>query len=216
MVRYRRKLLLKSAVITILVFFTGILLGISLDNLRENEVLTDLKFNELDTQSYFLEERFIKESGKDVCEILNSRIDNLRYRLVRIGSELPSSEESSISKNADLDYLKRKYTISEVQFLMLLNDLNENCDDSYIPILFFYTKDEAQSRDQGYVLTWANEKYKENIVILSFDTDYFDEPLINTLKLHYNIKSKSAVVINEKTYSEFISKEELDKILIRP
>ncbi len=182
MVKYPKKLFVKSATITLIVFLTGMLLGWSLDKYKEDEVLQDLKINELNTQSYFLERSLIKE-GKNYCDILQSRVKNIRYNLVKIGSQLPSSENSAISKKADLDYLKRKYTISEIQFLMLLNDLKKSCGKTYFPILFFYTKDDTLSKKQGYVLNWINEKYKDSVVTLSFDKDYEDEPLIISLKL---------------------------------
>ncbi|RME55337.1 hypothetical protein D6777_00850 [Candidatus Woesearchaeota archaeon] len=213
MVKTKRKMFVTSAIITLVVFITGVLLGVSLDNFKENEVLTELKYNELDTQSYFLEEKFVNDAGQNVCDILNKRIDSLKYRLVKIGSELPSSEESSMSNKKDLDYLKRKYTLSEVQFMMLLKEFNKNCGRKYLPILFFYTKDDGVSRDQGLVLTWLNEMFKDSLVILSFDKDFTDEPMINTLKLHYNINSSSTVVIGEKSYHKFLSKDELKKIV---
>ncbi|MEA3378467.1 MAG: hypothetical protein U9Q69_02390 [Nanoarchaeota archaeon] len=213
MVKNKKLLFLRSAIITLIVFGTGILLGVALDNYKENSVLTDLKFNELDTQSYFLEEAFIKDSEKNICEILQSRIDNLKHSLIKIGTELRNNEVSSISKSSDLDYLKRKYTLSEVQFLMLLKDLKKDCNSKYIPILFFYTKDEPVCMNQGYILTWAYEKYKKNVVVLSFDKDYEDEPLIKTLKLQYGVQEKSTVVIDGKTYSTFLTKEELNEIL---
>ncbi|MFH1637987.1 MAG: hypothetical protein ABIB71_06185 [Candidatus Woesearchaeota archaeon] len=208
MVKYPKKLFLMSAIITLVVFLTGMILGWSLDRFKESEVLTNMEVNELNTNSYLLEQSFIEKS-ENVCEILHSRVGNIRYTLTKIGAQLPSSEESSLSSEANLDILKRKYFLSEVQFLLLLKDLNEKCGQTYIPILFFYTKDDSSSREQGYVLTWANEKYKEKIVILSFDKDYADEPLINTLKLNYNVDGSSAVVIGDETMEGFVGKEEM-------
>ena len=211
---YPKKMFMISGIITLFIFLMGFLLGWSLDKYRENDVLQNLRINELNTQSYFLEKDFIKNS-ENICEVLNSRIGNFRYLLNKIGSQLPSNEQKSIWQNEiNLDYLKRKYFIAEVQFLMLLKDLKSNCGSPYVPIIFFYTKDNGESQQQGYVLTWVNEIYKDNVVILSFDKDYEDEPLINTLKLHYGVKSDTSVIINETLkWDRFVSKDELDKVL---
>ena len=211
---YPKQAFVISAVLAIFIFLMGTLLGWSLDKYRESEALQDIQINELNTQSYFLEKDFIKGS-ENICGVLESRIDNFRFLLTKIGSQLPSSEEKSLLQSEiSLDYLKRKYFIAEVQFLMLLRDLKDNCGSDYIPIIFFYTKDDQDSRNQGYVLTWANEKYNDNLIILSFDKDYDDEPLVNTLKLHYGVAGDSTIILNEKVKKDgFVSKEELDGII---
>lgn len=211
---YPTRAFIFSAIIALIIFLAGMLLGWSLDKFRESDILENIQINELNTQSYFLEKNFIKNS-ENICDILNSRVVNLRYTMTKIGSQLPANEEKSFwNQGVNLDYLKRKYTISEVEFLMLLRDLNENCGKNYTPILFFYTKDDSISRNQGYVLSWVNEKYQNNIVVFSFDKDYEDEPLINTLKLHYGISSTSTIVIDETIKKDgFVSKDEIDEIL---
>jgi len=210
MVKYPKKAFMISAVITLLVFLTGMILGWSLDRFKEGEVFTNMEVNELNTQSYFLEQKFI-EGEDEVCDILRSRVDNMEYTLTKIGSQLPSSEDSSLSSETQLDILKRKHVLAEVQFLILLNDLKDKCGSSRIPILFFYTKDDRTSKEQGYVLTWAYEKYKEDVVILSFDKDYTDEPLITTLKLHHGVEGSSAVVIDGETMEGFVGKDAMDE-----
>lgn len=213
-VNYPKKAFIISGILTLLIFFAGLILGWSMNNYREEDIFRNIRINELDTQSYFLERDMIQGSN-DVCQVLNSRIGNIQYMLTKISAQLPSSEESSFwQTEANLDYLKRKYFIAEVQFLVLLRDLKEKCGSSYVPILFFYTKDESTSNNQGFVLNWVNERYKDNVVILSFDKDYVDEPLINTLKVRYGVESPTTLIINEDIKREgFLSKGEIDGIL---
>jgi len=212
-VKYPKSAFIISAILTVAIFLTGVMLGWSLDSYKENDVLNDLKFNELDLQSYFLEQNLLNRYGGDACKVLQSRIGHLRYTMYKIGSKLPTEKEKTLGSGMDLDYLKRKYTLSEIQLFLLIEEMRNKCNSNYIPILFFYTKDNEESRRQGYVLDLIDKKY-DNVVVLSFDKDYIDEPLINTLTSHYQINSTSTIVIAEKIIKRgFVSVGELRSII---
>ncbi len=210
----RRRMFIISGILTVVVFSLGIVLGISLDQLREDDVFDNLRQSELDTESYLVEQTYINSFGGDVCAALSSRTTDLKFITTRIGQQLGKYSAKNFVLTSDLDYLKRKYFISEIKFLTLINDLNNNCNTNYVTILFFYTKDDQSSARQGYILSDLEEEYKDELIVLSIDKDYEDEPLVRMLKQRYNLSKDSTLVINnDKKIEEFTSKEELKKLI---
>jgi len=193
------------------IFLAGVLLGWTLDQIRESDILENIKYNELDTESYLIEKNFLEVFGVDECEVLRSRLWNLKYNINQIGLRLQDDSKKDIKTN--LDYSKRKYFLAEMKLLILLQDLNKRCNEKYLPIVFFYTKDDSRSDYQGLILTWINERYEEKVAILSFDRDYLDEPLINTFRKHYNITETSTLIINEQKFDDFLNKDALVSII---
>ncbi len=209
-----KKMVITSTILTIIVFSLGIALGIGLDQLREDDVFDNLRRSELNTESYLVEQGFISSFGGDVCTALSSRTADIKFITKEIGQQLSRYTEKNFVLTRDLDYLKRKYFISEIKFLTLINDLNKNCNTNYVPVLFFYTKDDTISSRQGYILSDLSEEYKQDLIVLSIDKDYEDEPLVKMLKTRHDIVKDSTLIIdNDIKIEEFISKEDLKKVI---
>lgn len=215
MVRYPKYILLTSFSLALLIFIAGIFLGYSLDNFKSNEVLENIKQNELNTESYLAHQAFLDAFGGDECQALTNRITNMKFLVAKIAGQISQYSQSSMfSSEDDLDYLKRKYFISEVKFLSLLQNLKQKCDKDFVVILFFYRKDDPQSTRQGYVLDELSETYEESLIVLSFDKDYPDEPLVETLIFKYNITYAPTLIIdNDFKKQGLTSKEELQYII---
>lgn len=214
MVKYTQKLFLISLVLTVIIFVAGLLLGFTLDDYRSNTILSNIQRNELETESYLVHESLIQSLGGDKCEILNARITDMERLVNAVGQQLASFDERK-TFGENLDYLKRKYILSEVKFFILISDLKESCNNHYVPILFFYTKDDRESINQGYVLTDLSKQYENKIIVLSIDKDYADEPIVNTLKLKFNVTEPTTLIINGRMKKDgFTGKEELEDILV--
>jgi hypothetical protein len=79
----------------------------------------------------------------------------------------------------------------------LVKQANDVCNTSFQPLLFFYGIDDDKSERQGYILSEISEEYPEQIVVLSFDIDYEDEPLLKLLMQKYNITEVPSIVMNQ-------------------
>ena len=195
--KYKWHLLLVAFILTVVVFFAGIALGWTIDNFRVNAITTAIKQSELNTESFLLESQFIENFGGDYCQLSNLRIKDLQKNIAETGKRLSTWSETKQINESDFDYLKRKYVLLEIKFLFLLQDASRMCGKSYDTILFFYNIDDGQSLKQGYALDDLKLK-KDDIIVLSFDKNYVDEPLINILLTKYSIDSAPAIVINGK------------------
>lgn len=187
-----------SLVLTIVVFMLGYAFGWTLDYFKESDVLDKIKQNELDTESFLVEQQFSEDLSKtDRCELLTSRIDYLQTNIREIGDDLSQWDKDNLFNKEDFDYLKRKYVLLEVRFLMLLDDLKQTCGVDYNLIIFFYEIDQTESARQGYVLDNLVKEY-DNLIILSIDKNYFDEPLVELLISKYDIIDAPTLIINNK------------------
>ncbi len=190
------RVILLSFFLTVLIFATGILINYGLDFLRLDAIAGTMTDHEIDAAGYRLQEAFADMVGGDRCSIMEQRIAQLKSEIQDVGRELGSYSGFSFFKKKDFDYLKRKYFLLEMQFYTLLESLNKDCHEPYMPILFFYRIDDPVSERQGYTLEDLSKAYERNVVVLSFDKDYEDEPLVGLLRQRFGIDTAPTIIIN--------------------
>lgn len=196
--KQKKQLLVTSLIITIVIFSIGFVLGWTLDHFKADDVLTRIKQSELDTESFLVEQQFVDNyGGGDRCTLLTARIDTLQKTIRETGEELSRWDQGNLFNRQDFDYLKRKYVLLEVRFLMLLEDLEQTCGTDYNVIIYFYQIDQDESARQGYVLDGLVRTY-DDLIVLSVDKDYLDEPLVELLISKYDITTAPTLIINDK------------------
>jgi len=199
MVNYKR-IIFVSLIITILIFLAGLLLGLSLDDTRISDLVNNINQNELNSESYLVEQDFIKRLGGDLCELSRPRINVLSNDLAKLGQLLTRYESAGTLKASEYDYLKRKYFLLEIKTYTLFTNLKKDCGYKINTILYFYDISHQESLNQGYILDSLVES-RNDVHIFSFDRN-FSEPALETLKLHYNITKAPTIIINDKIKKE--------------
>lgn len=225
--QYIKHIFITSLIAAIVIFTSGIMIGWVLDNYRTDEVLKIIQNNELNSESYNIERRFLENMRNIDCEILTPRIERISEDLGETGRELQRYGSASDFKKEEFDYLKRRYFLMEIKFYNLIYNYQDSCKDEYTPILYFYKIDDDVSEMQGYVLDEFVKKYNEDtilengdkkhgkLVVLSIDGEYDKDPLISTIINTYNlnIENLPAIIINFETIREgFVGKDELETI----
>lgn len=212
--RYQKHIFFTSAIIAIVLFSSGFLLAWTLDHYRVTDVVDMLKKNELDAESYLVEREFIDTLGGETCDLLEPRFEKLSIDLGEIGHSLTEYETSKVFKEADYEYLKRRYFVLEIRTYLLLLKLKERCNSNKVSILYFYKQNDDTSIRQGYVLDSLVEKYKEKLLVYSFDKDFKDTPIVDMVETHYGIIEAPTVIVNGEIKKEgFTSKDELKRII---
>jgi len=210
---WHKHIFLISIFLTIFIFSIGFFFSYGLDILRINELNKVINEYHLSSEAYLTQRDFINIFGGDKCTIISSKIRELKEEISRVGNDLSKYGEKTLFKKRDFDYLKRKYFLLELKFYSLLKELKD-CDDRYVPIIFFYKKDDDLSTRQGYILDEISEYFKTDVIVFSFDTDYEDEPLLIFLKKKYNIsKSPTIIIDNQIKIERIIYSAELKQIL---
>jgi len=200
---WHKHVFLISLLLTVFIFSLGFFLSYGLDILRINELDNEINNYQLSSEAYLIQKDFINTFGGDKCAIISSKVQELKEEVSQVGTDLSKYGEKTLFKKRDFDYLKRKYFLLELKFYSLLKELRD-CDDRYIPILFFYKKDEDLSVRQGYILDELGKSLKSEVVVFSFDIDYEDESLLNLLRKKFNISSSPTIIIDDKIKIERI------------
>jgi hypothetical protein len=194
----RKTILLRSLLLTILIFAAGILVNHVFDAFRISIIEDVITAHEIDSEAYRVETLFTETFGGEQCEIMISRISDLKTEVRKVGEDLSSYSRFSFFRRTDYDYLKRKYFLLELRFLALIEKLNKECDKPYLPIIFFYEIDQDESERQGFILQDLSKDYEQQLVVLNLDKDYKDEPLVNLLAENYNVTGAPTLVIDGK------------------
>jgi len=194
----RKKILLRSLLLTILIFAVGILLNHVFDTFRISIIEDVMMGHEIDSEAYKAEGFFTETFGGEKCEIMVSRIADLKTEIRKVGEDLGSYSRFSFFRKKDYDYLKRKYFLLELRFLALIEKLNKECDNPYLPIIFFYEIDQDASERQGFILQDLSKDYEQQLIVLTLDKDYKDEPLVKLLADSYNVTEAPTLIIDGK------------------
>ncbi|MBN1644725.1 hypothetical protein JW851_01625 [Candidatus Woesearchaeota archaeon] len=208
-----RNVLITSLVLTIVIFILGILLNYGLDFIRLGSIMEVINEHELSTDAYLAEALFSDVFDSNKCTVMNARINSLKMEIQRVGVELGSYSCFSFFNRKDFDYLKRKYFLLELQFLSLITKVNNECNNPYVPILFFYEIDDDLSERQGFILQEISREFEDNIVVLSIDKDYEDEPLVKMLLQKYEITKAPTTIIDDVKKQGLFYVNELNQIV---
>ena len=211
-INYKRFLMISLGV-SIIIFTAGLLLGVSLDDAKVNDLLFNINQNELNTESYLIEKEFISTFGGDECSLSNPRVDEISQEIANIGRLLTRYESGNLINEDEFNYLKRKYFLLEIKAYSLFTSLKEKCNYDYQTILFFYDIDSDESANQGNVLD-ALANLNKNVYIFSFDRKFTEDPTLETLKIHYDIKRSPTLMINDKVKQEGLTNlEDLSNLI---
>ena len=211
----RRSILIGSLVLTIIIFAIGVLLNHAFDFFRISTIERVMQAHELDTEAYHVERLFTDVFGGEACDVMQTRISDLKKEINTVGNDLGSYSRFSFFKKKDFDYLKRKYFLLELKFFALIKRLNKECGDLYLPVVFFYEIDDDPSERQGFILEDLSKEYEQEVIVLTLDKDYKDEPLVSLLASVYNVSTAPTLIIGEKKYEGFFSTGELNATIIK-
>ncbi len=196
-----------SLVATVLVFFSGVLLGWTLDNFRENALYESIGQNELDLESFIIEQQMLADFSVDTCAYLSSKFLELQKQAGQIGRTMEDYEKST-SSDADYSYLKRRHIVLNTKLWLMVNMLNENCEKKQPSIIYFYSQDCRDCTIQGYFLDELNREQNYSISVFAYDADFVQESLIVLLKEKYDVQVTPTLVVNGKTKVEGLATKE--------
>ncbi|MBD3361493.1 hypothetical protein GF358_01745 [Candidatus Woesearchaeota archaeon] len=208
-----RNVLVVSLILTVVIFAFGILFNYGLDFIRLNNIVEVINQHELSTDAYLAEALFSDVFDSSRCSVMNSRVIDLKEEINEVGVELSSYSRFSFFNRKDFDYLKRKYFLLEMQFLSLISEVNQECNYPYVPVLFFYEIDHYPSERQGFILQEVSRKFEDNVVVLSIDKDYEDEPLVQMLVQQHEVDKAPAIIVGDEKHEGLVYEKDLSNLV---
>ena len=206
-----------SALIVSLIFILGLTIGLVVENKRVDYLMNFYEVEKDDFESLQIQYTLLTSNlyENNTCPGLKYTFNEYLKKLDEKGNELEAYRLSSSSFNKyRFNLLLRRYLIEEVRSWILAKNIKKSCKDEHIvTILNFHIKDCPKCDDTGLLLSYFKKKFKDNLLIFSFDADFTQEPLVQVLKKIYNITTYPTLVIDDKKYEDFMNKQKIQGIL---
>lgn len=188
--KYMKQTFLVIVIVIAIVFFIGILLGKHIESNEQEEIARFIKNLELNTESFLVEQELLGAS--EDCSLSEERISSLSSELYNLGVMLSEPKaESNLGKD-NYKLLKKKFHLMQIRTYLLYNQFKKNCKSDEHVILFYYGKDNSDSKEQGKILDEIGKKYSVNVFALEFN--YTSE--LTFLEGYYDISEPPAIVID--------------------
>ncbi|PIV68394.1 MAG: hypothetical protein COY38_04085 [Candidatus Aenigmarchaeota archaeon CG_4_10_14_0_8_um_filter_37_24] len=194
--------------ITTLIFVISFLIS----QIISSKTSEDISQIQKDISNYLLSLNLQSEIASEyICKV---DVLGLTKEKTLLGQQIEILEKSLGKENKIVKDLKKDYSLLSIRQWLLIKQFKENCNESTNIIIFFYSNknNPSESESQGYVLDYLYQKYPEKVVVYAFDIDE-DDPALNMIKKIYEVKEAPSVVVNEKLFSGFQTKEKLESLL---
>lgn len=195
--------------ITTLIFIVGILIGNYFSSQKMDQI--DYIGQDLKTDTVAMELQY-DLIAEDPCAYVNST--PLADELYEMASKLDYMENRLGEDDRDVIELKEYYSLLEIRNWLFMKKTKKECNQTNALILFFYKNEEdcSDCKEQGFILTWVRRNYA-NVYVYSFDYA-IENAALDTMKRIYSVEETPAVVIDGTTYNKFMTKDEIEDILI--
>lgn len=197
---------LLAFILTLAVFSGGIIMGLFLENVRLNDSQEINHIEKDNLRSLQLQQNYI-DSGIVKCNALNKILETNIAQLGEKVDILSDYEKRSVLNTDEFKAQLRDYFLTELQFLLTAQEIDQKCDRNNVKILYFY--DENEDNTQGKILDYLKMKFEKEVLIFSFDSQFQEEPMINILLTSYGIKRFPAVVVEDQVFEGHTSVKRL-------
>ncbi|AJF61364.1 TPA: conjugal transfer protein TraF [Candidatus Woesearchaeota archaeon] len=201
-----------AAILTGGIFLLGLFLGLIVENYRLEYITKEDQFQKLDYNSAQLLYLYIDQlSQTNECSTIPNIYDLSLDHLEKTRLRLESYDEESKINQEEFEILRREYLQAQLRYWLLFQRIEKMCSLDVVTVLYFYSTDEAcpDCADQAFILTYLKDLFQTKLMVFALDSNYEKEPLIPVLKKSFNITSYPAVVVGDRVYQGFTSRDEL-------
>ena len=194
--------------ITVAIFYSAVFLSgyLGEKKMKELKNIEDkISMNILASETQFA---LLSDSS---CKNINNSM--LSQELNSLSAKLAYMEGNLGTDDAEVERLKKYYSLLQIKDYLLLKRVGEKCDFPPVFILYFYSNkgDCSDCQKAGYALTYLRKEYPR-LRIYSFDYN-LNLSTVKTLISMYGIKNDlPAIVINGKVYYGFKGREEMEDL----
>ena len=188
---------LLAFLLTLLIFSGGIIIGIFFETARLNDSRQINLEEKVNLKSLQLQQEYVN-SGVAECRGLNQILERNIAELSRQVNTIQNYEKRALLNDQKFNLQLRDYFLTEIQFLLLSGEIDQECAREHVKVLFFYDEDKQDT--QGTILDYLKTIFGPRVLIFSFDSGFTDEPMIKLLLASYNINRFPAVVVENTVF----------------
>jgi len=198
----RKYILLKSAVITVLIFSVGLYIGAWFDGQRYEEIQDSITTLSIDWNDARLQSLYyqILMDDEDFCEPALETNKKLAEKIFTRGETLERYEKINRFSEEVLEQ-KKVYALLHIQLWLNSVSLKNNCNANYTTVIYFYSHytDSIEEKDQelqSSVLVDAIYRCEGKLIVFPIPVD-LDIQSVDLIKNQYGIAETPTVLINE-------------------
>lgn len=192
----------EALIVTIFIFFSGIMVGIWIDNYRVSKVRKELLSDTVFWDDSLFLTKFTQLYGGNSCQ--EALKMNLLYnqKIYQRGKEI----EDAIKLNKFTPEMKeelKRYTLMQIQFWLNSIELKKKCNFTYHTVVHlqqFFPKTEesrVENKAQSNVMLNLKNECGGKIMLIPISVD-LNLTSAQAILLHYNITKLPAIIIDEK------------------
>ena len=179
-------------------FLVGILVGTQLSSGVSREFLQkadDLQANSRELELTLLLLSSAQGDVAKLCPALLEQASSLDRRTNEFGISLDALEKSRGRFDANVQSLKRQYSIMQVRDYLLYKQIASQCSTPLKQIIFFYTNEGCRDCvEQGQILR-EFKRGNQEVLVYTLDVD-IGTPVVSALISTYNLTHYPALVVN--------------------
>jgi len=143
-------------------------------------------------------DEFEKALSNVSCD--SSVLVSVSEKLDQVGASLGLLEMRLGKKDSRVLEQKKTYSELEKRHFELIKKMDEQCNSSFVTLLFFYSNEleqETKSEIAGTILTTFKRRAPSKVMVYSFDNN-LDSDAIEGLKAEYFVDTTPYVLVNER------------------
>lgn len=207
-----RKNIFLAALLTLLFFSMGLLLGVLLTEKRVEHLEGVAAMQKMDYESMQLQTLFLEESAdENKCLVVSKAMDAHIHTLSETGARIEQFISDAKISGESFDEVKREYTLAQLKYWLLAKKAKKMCSRNMVSVIYFYsdTGDCSSCSTQSRILTHLKEMFPEQLLVFSFDASFEQEAMIQMLKMVYGIDKYPTLIIDEAKHSGLVTEEDL-------
>ncbi|MEK6917193.1 MAG: hypothetical protein AABW92_05620, partial [Nanoarchaeota archaeon] len=173
----------------------------------KEDKLQTLDYNSVQLLYLYIDQLSQTKECATIPKIYDLSLDHLEETRLR----LETYDEDAKINQEEFEVLRREYLQAQLRYWLLFQRVNAMCDLDVVTVLYFYSTDEScpTCSDQAFVLTYLKDVFQTKLMVFAIDSNYEEEPLVPLLKKSFNVTGYPTVVVGDKVYSGFASRNEL-------
>ncbi len=223
MVKYRKISLgnyVLAAIVTLLVFSLGVVIGIVVDNARLNTVEASSRqaradYTSLQFQYLFLTDLIAEEDLPQRCSFIEASLERTVTDLSEAAEKLEVYSQSSWINQDEYDFWRRTYFVQNLQYWLLSRKAVELCGLDVVSVLYFYSTEKCPNcGDQGVILSYYKKILGERLLVFPLDVDIGEqEEVVGLIQRTYGVTAYPTIVVEGEKYEGVVGKDELQGIM---
>jgi len=205
----------KALVITIIVFFLGLFVGLIIERLLLSDLGKKTSSIESSIQEIELEMLYFQGLNEnESCTFLKEIVRKTNNKLDVLADQLGGySDKDILFTGEEVANIKTRYTSLLVKSWLLQEKIKRDCNSSITLILYFYSiKDCDNCLAQGEILMLLKDTFKDRLMIFPLDINANSE-MVNILMLKFNVTSTPSLVVSNRKYEGLVLKNPLKGII---